>query len=428
MATNLGLEFNKLAYKNLKSKPEQNVQYRLDNMALYDLLVKTNLEELEPQQLNLRTKIGSDYIAFSLTTSGQGLLIGTGNGHGTGAKVKQDGKVKESHEFKMGFYFDHSTGIPMITGHNLKGRLRSFFPIAYKKEKKDAVLKRLIEDLKDCFKNDEDDKLKNAPWDNNQISELQNSIFEGIGHDGKRINPLVQDAFLGTYPSKSNSKGFSYSISKKYSPENQITGNQTFKYDHEEVIKIPEGTFLFDDTLAYHPHPLHDPNPIKFLKIIPDVEITFQFRLNDIGLKKDKKKKLFEYLLLKYGAGAKTSSGYGQFKKQIDLNTNNLDYFKISNFKPINLNREVTKLPKPPIKTNPEWKSIEDVKLNGTLKATVISFDSGSTKVQLHLRDFNELKALQGKFEIQSEINVKIMEIYKDKIKGKFVISKIAKP
>lgn len=114
MATNLGLEFNKRVYFNLRKDPLHNAQYRTDNMLLYQKLITTKLVDLFPDQLNLKDKFGDSYQSFTLTTSGQGFLIGTGNEHGTGSKVKVRKVVNgqdrieeiESHEFKMGFHFD----------------------------------------------------------------------------------------------------------------------------------------------------------------------------------------------------------------------------------------------------------------------------------------------------------------------------------
>jgi len=339
METNLGLEFNKRVYLNLKKEPLQNLQYRHDNMQLHETLIKTKLSDLMPKQLNLKDKIGDSYEYFSLITSGLGLLIGTGNEHGTGSKVKErkmlNGYEKidevESHEFKMGFHFDHSTGIPVITGHNLKGRIRSFFPIAYKIEnKKNAIGERLLDDLINCFQ--EDKTLEVNTWDITKIQYLENIIFEGKIDEVHRINSLKQDTFLGAYPSKSYSKEYSFTIPEKY------IDNGKPKFKESKPVVIPSGTFLFDDTLAHHPHPLKDPMPISLLKILPDVEITFQFKLNDEGgLSGKQKAKLFEYLLKKYGAGAKTSSGYGQFKKEITPSKEKGYLHVKDEFKPINI-------------------------------------------------------------------------------------------
>ena len=48
--------------------------------------------------------------SFQLLTTYPGLLFGTGYTHGVG----------EVGEFKLGFYFDYTTGMPLIPGHAVK--------------------------------------------------------------------------------------------------------------------------------------------------------------------------------------------------------------------------------------------------------------------------------------------------------------------
>ncbi len=402
METNLGLEFNKRVYRNLHNNEALNLQYRIDNMELYKLLIETKLADLNPEQLNLKSRFGDEYSSFTLITSGQGLLIGTGNEHGTGAKVKIEKQIYgenihikiESHELKMGFYFDHSTGIPCITGHNLKGRLRSFFPIAYKKDKEKAVLNRIIDDFNNCFANEEE--FKNKTWTKSDIESLQNILFEGIKTDKTKINPLKQDTFLGAYPSRGTTKNIVFTVSDRIA--------NTTNYNGERDISISLGTFLFDDTLAYHPHPLFDPMPLRFLKILPDVEINFQFILNNEGIKKEHKVKLIKYLLQKYGIGAKTSSGYGQFKKDIINNARN-PFLEIKNFNPITIDdieqHDENSIPKGlttlilNVNTK-EFESSKETMLNSTIDATIINVGSGNIKVKPHYKDSAEI-SIQGK-------------------------------
>lgn len=442
MATNIGLEFNKRVYLNLRNEHLQNMQYRLDNMQLYETLIKTKLADLLPEQLNLKDKIREGYESFNLTTSGQGFLIGTGNEHGTGVKVKVEKTINgqqkieeiESHEFKMGFHFDHSTGIPVITGHNLKGIIRSFFPIAYKAGiKKDAIANRLHEELRLCFQNDK--SLKIDSWNIAKINMLENILFEGRINDEKRINPLIQDIFLGAFPSKSNSKEFDFSIPKHYIFENK-NGIKSDKYDKEEIVKIPSGTFLFDDTLAYHPHPLKDPMPIRLLKILPDVEITFQFRLNDEGgLSGKQKATLFEYLLKKYGAGAKTSSGYGQFEKEV-LKTNLSGLPIFPDFNPISLSEASIENDEPQVPTemqpestliyqNESWIDFSIIKNGDIVEGTVIKYENGNARVQLHIIDKEIVLGIQGKFKTNDILKIKVIETSGSHAKGNFNIVKI---
>ena len=421
MTTNLGLEFNKRVYRNLKNEPRLNAGYRRDNMALYELLIKTKLSDLHPEQLDLEKKGILNYHCFKLTTAGQGLLLGIGNEHGTGAEYKVNNKKKETHEFKMGFQFDHSTGIPVITGHTLKGRLRSFFPIAYKnKQKKDAILERLMADLKSCLDKDFYEK---------DIIILQNAIFEGKLENGENIKALKRDDFLGAFPSRSNHKSFSYKI-----PDQN---------KRETKVPVERGTFLFDDTLAYHKHPLQDPNPIRFLKILPDVEIKFQFKLFESGgLKANEKEKLFEYLLQKYGIGAKTASGYGQFKKSENKSPDNQTGFvHFDDFSPIELDAEINqvyiekekaikqkvveKKESINIKQSDDWPELNSLKPNSRIKGTVISYKDGNAKIRLHIKNKEIVLGLQGKYKQNEILSLMVKETLGSIKKGNYTISKV---
>ena len=260
---------------------------------------------------------------------------------------------------------------------------------------------------------------------------------------GVRINPLIQDSFLGAYPSKSNSKEFSYTIPKHYISTSKTTGKQSDKFDQEETIKIPAGTFLFDDTLAFHKHPLKDPMPIRLLKILPEIDIQFQFRLNDLGgLSGQQKATLFKYLLNKYGAGAKTSSGYGQFRKQQENGTSskalNSNLF-FDDFNPIAINintadteneypvpeKLITKLPK--LQETDTWIPLESLKNGSIVSGTVVDFVSGNAKIQLHIKEHIIILGLQGKFVLHNEVRLKIVETSGSLMKGNYQITKISK-
>lgn len=437
MKGNLSLLFNKTVFINISSETLRNKKYRNDNIELFDVLINTKLSDLYPEKLNLKKTIGNGYQSFTLTTSGQGLLVGTGNEHGTGTKtneISSDGNndiiEKETHEFKMGFHFDHTTGIPVITGHNLKGRLRSFFPIAYGNQtKKNAILGRLKKDLKDCFS--DDSELNNSNWTEEKLNQLQEAIFEGKS-GGKRINPLLQDTFLGAYPSKSNSRKFAYSISNK-------TTNNKGKtiYNAEKNVLIEAGTFIFEDTLANHPHPLKNPNPIRLLKILPDIEITFQFKLNDQGgLSCHQKATFFKYLLNKYGAGAKTSSGYGQFKKAIELNNGIEIYPNFADFSPLSFevfdenNKEENILSdfiqnNKKVYDDSDWPELQTISNGNRIKGTIIEYSKGNAKILLHIKNIEIVLGLQGKFEKDNILNLIVTETIGSLKKGNFNISRV---
>ena len=169
-------------------------------------------------------------ITFELTTTYPGLLVGSGYNHP---------KLKDStDDFQLGFFFDHTTGIPLISGSSIKGVLRSVL-------EKEAFCKEIY-------------KIENS-------KEIIKELFES----GKAI---FYDAFI-------------ISTNKKIFASDYITSHT-------------DGEFK-------------NPNPIKFLKILPNVTFRFQFKNID-----ENTKELFKNTILDFGLGAKTNVGYGKFKKE----------------------------------------------------------------------------------------------------------------
>lgn len=167
--------------------------------------------------------------AFELTTLYPGLLVGSGYDH-----------PKQSNEdFQLGFFFDHTTGLPLINGSSIKGVLRSVC------EKADF--------MQDVYGKTVDLKL----------FEDDSTIF--------------YDAF----------------ITSTQNGDNKIFGSDyiTSHYSNEE-----NGMFK-------------EPNPIKFLKVLPSVTFKFQFHAPAETVS------LFKKIILDFGLGAKTNVGYGKFKE-----------------------------------------------------------------------------------------------------------------
>lgn len=82
-------------------------------------------KKINPQIFNATFDNARDYKksevanqTFLLKTSYPGLLIGTGNPHGTGFSTE---------DINVGFSFDYVTGQPYIPGSSVKGVLRSYF-------------------------------------------------------------------------------------------------------------------------------------------------------------------------------------------------------------------------------------------------------------------------------------------------------------
>lgn len=202
--------------------------------------------------------------SFELTTIYPGLLIGSGYIHEAGFE----------NEFKIGFHFDYTTGIPVIPGSSIKGMLRSVFPL---KEKQNEIKRSKTEYIKNILSEFGIDNISDI-----NIEYLERNIFDGIDQNGKRIPVYKRDIFFEVFPFKSK--------------------------NNKEI-------FLADDYITPHKYPLKNPVPIKFLKILPDVKFQFQFRLNDFNeiITADVKEKLFRKIILALGIGAKSNVGYGQF-------------------------------------------------------------------------------------------------------------------
>ena len=167
--------------------------------------------------------------------------------------------LSDEGDIKLGFAFDYTSGLPYIPGSSIKGVLRSVFP----KNADDSRLKYL-------------NNILGANLEYVNYHELEEKLFEGDGCDMF----VYFDAFI----SKSNNKN---------------------------------GLILGNDYITPHKEAFSDPVPLQFLKVLPNVEFKFQFRipeqftykcLNRINIEK-----LFKQILLDLGVGAKTNVGYGHF-------------------------------------------------------------------------------------------------------------------
>jgi len=194
---------------------------------------------------------------IKLKTTYPGLVIGTGYMH----------SLKNQEEnFDFGFYFDHTTGMPVIPGSTVKGVLRSLFGQNKKERYKTQKECLIIEFVGD---------------DNLDVEALFNEIFEGVDNNGDSIPMHKRDKFFDAYISKA---------------------------DEDRLI-------FADDAITPHEDPLKDPVPNRMLKVRAGVEFTFVFELHDGILDADKKEELFLQLLQFNGVGAKTNVGYGQFEE-----------------------------------------------------------------------------------------------------------------
>jgi CRISPR-associated protein Cmr6 len=259
---NFGLIFNKRVYleRNLLNKlkltddklvikgntpKEDDGIASIFNDTYSNFLFDSSLAALK----KIENPIVSKNSSFVLYTTYPGLLVGSGYNHETGTKG----------DFKVGFFFDHTTGQPIIPGSSVKGVLKNF-------------LKRCLIEHPQFF-NENADFGKGLSIDLDYVSSL-------FGSETKEGKVTVYDAVIE--PTKSTA------------------------------------THLFQsDFITPHKEPLKDPNPNMFLKVLPNVAFEFRFGLKDIDETKSLSLiHLFKEILLWNGIGAKTNVGYGQFSKE----------------------------------------------------------------------------------------------------------------
>ncbi|MDN5077920.1 type III-B CRISPR module RAMP protein Cmr6 [Aliarcobacter butzleri] len=117
---------------------------------------------------------------FKLTTIYPGLLVGSGYNH---PKLKDN-----KDDFQLGFFFDHTTGLPIISGSSIKGLLRSvcekndFMQDVYKKQ----IPLEIFEDGKTIFydayivstNNENKGKIFGSDYITNHYSNEENGMFK----------------------------------------------------------------------------------------------------------------------------------------------------------------------------------------------------------------------------------------------------------
>jgi CRISPR-associated protein Cmr6 len=221
-------------------------------------------------------------VSFSLKTTYPGLIIGSGYNHPAVEDIKGK-KDEENPDFQLGFYFDHTTGMPVIPGSTVKGILKAVFPKPKEDEDKakdEAIKKEKINYLNGLFEKEikTDVRINHKNWE---------LIFEK--------GNFFYDAYISGIPSDG-----------KIFAEDYITPH------HPEDKKM--GIFK-------------NPIPLRFLKIAPGVSFTFQFRLKDTVFKNtdsgeqtltaEQKEKLFKKIILDFGIGAKRNVGYGNLTDSV---------------------------------------------------------------------------------------------------------------
>lgn len=232
---------------------------------------------------------GNALSQVQVTTTYPGLIIGIGYEH--------EIQTAEG-ELKLGFHFDHTTGLPCIPGSSIKGVLRSFFP---QYNNKDPF--RIPNETDERKGNKKDFIAAKLGWQSDQnkalkVHQLELALFEGIDLANTQIKR------------KTNPDAVEYlNIYKRCCFYNAY------------ISRAAADNKIFElDTITPHTEgPLKNPKPLNFLKIRPGVTFTIPMQLQKIVLPDNSEitatqlKPLFKAIITLNGLGAKTNTGYGQF-------------------------------------------------------------------------------------------------------------------
>lgn len=248
---NLSYLFNRYYYKDIDfSKPKKDavnaqvLEDRNEDIFRY--------AEPDADSYEFPAAVNNELTTFKLKTNYPGLLIGAGYGHEAGLEG----------ELKLGFYFDYTSGLPVIPGSAVKGILRH------------------------CFTQ----------------PEILDAISPGVEYAG-RGEELAREIFGNEGKSSYKCDVFYDAPVVKIAHNNTATG----------VGSLDAKRLLGWDFITPHfKDPLADPTPLQFLKVLPEVVFEFRFKLTANGMRITDKEELFNKALQLWGVGAKTSVGYGR--------------------------------------------------------------------------------------------------------------------
>ncbi len=223
-------------------------------------------------------KMGYQHISFDVLYPG--IITGIGYLHDVNQKeVKDDA-------YKIGMFFDFTSGLPIIPGSSVKGLLRSPFKVKKSVSGKKGkgfdytYIKQVIKGIIAVELSDD------------EVLEFENSVFSGINGNGKHMNITQRDIF------------------------------------HDAIISS-DSKLLGDDYITHHSCLIKEPVPIKFLKVRVGSKICFNFDLKVTTLSTDKvllnleqKVEIFARIIEDLGIGGKTNVGYGNLcSPQFDVSS-----------------------------------------------------------------------------------------------------------
>lgn len=263
--------------------------------AKLNLAQAANKSSATDASTGLAWSTAQQWLPLELVTTYPGLLAGIGYRHET----------KSEGELKLGFFFDHTTGLPIVPGSSIKGALRSVFPqfewiagdpLRPKLDGNDDLCNAKAEFIADLLSPKDGPKLSYL-----DVHRLELAIFEGL--DWEKTQIARQNRF--TVPQDEAE------VQVEYLP---MTQRDIFLDAYVSGSFYQEHYILGPDALTPHgDDPLQNPIPLPFLKILPGVKFQFQFLLSALGnVPAQQKQTAFQEILTTIGIGAKTNVGYGQ--------------------------------------------------------------------------------------------------------------------
>jgi CRISPR-associated protein Cmr6 len=268
-----------------KNEEANEKAFRVKN----DILLST--KEVSPFSADNFLKVCGKAEPIHLRVKNPGLLPGIGYPHEVGYQG----------EFKLGFGFDHVTGLPVLPGSSVKGVLRSVFPqVEFEEETPrkmtktpDTTQKAKADYIFDLLERLEVEGLAAYKNEAQQfVHALELAIFCGFDFSENPPKPRLpmfrHDVFLDVLP-------------VQFNEENLLLGR--------------------DALTPHNENPLKNPIPLPFVKVLPGVVFGFYFKLNTtkigtVEITAEHKRRLFCEILCTVGAGAKTNVGYGQFEAE----------------------------------------------------------------------------------------------------------------
>lgn len=274
MVQNIGYMFSKGLYRSIKNGmivekavQDQNVMESKSRKILEINPFKQESDASAFQAMCMpqyAVNPGGAVTAFELNVLYPGLYSGIGNAHGTGdMPFGEDGRRQPDKDFKLGFAFDYTTGLPYVPGSGVKGALRACF----------------IDQTQDVLQ-----ALKEVLGSEKEIE--------------KKVLLAVETAIFG------NRSG---------DPDCQQQGCVIF---HDAFPASGDAPVMAEDYITPHPAG-RAPNPIRTIKIRPGTRMRFAFEMPEricaggMEIEREKLKELFSRLLVDWGVGAKTHTGYG---------------------------------------------------------------------------------------------------------------------